>query len=126
MNVISTSSLRVQNLRCEYLPNPLGIDSKEPRLSWKLASDQRGATQSAYQIQVRDRQGDLLWDTEKVLSDQSLHIPYRGPALHSRQHCTWGVRVWDSNDHPSPWSEPGWWEMGLLHPTDWQAQWIEP
>ncbi len=125
MNAIPTSSLRVQDLRCEYQLNPLGIDSKEPGLSWQLASDQRGATQSAYQIQVRDRQGDL-WDSGKVLSDQSLHIPYHGPALRSRQLCTWRVRVWDSNDHPSAWSEPGWWEMGLLHATDWQAQWIEP
>jgi len=72
MNVISTSSLRVQDLRCEYLPNPLGIDSKEPRLSWKLASDQRGATQSAYQIQVRDRQGDLLWDTGDLCNGLTL------------------------------------------------------
>lgn len=125
MNEISTSSLRIQKLLCEYQLNPLGIDNKEPCLSWQLASDQRGAVQSAYQIQVRDRQGGL-WDTGKVLSDQSLHIPYRGAALHSRQRCTWQVRVWDQHDRPSAWSEPGWWEMGLLHTTDWQAQWIEP
>ena len=125
MNVASTSSLRVQDLCCEYQLNPLGIESKEPRLSWRLASDQRSAIQSAYQIQVSDRQGEL-WDTGKMFSDQSLHIPYRGPALRSRQRCTWRVRVWDSNDQPSAWSEPGWWEMGLLHATDWQAQWIEP
>jgi alpha-L-rhamnosidase len=125
MNVTPTSFLRVQDLRCDYRLNPLGIESKEPRLSWKLDSDLRGAIQSAYQVQVSDRQGDL-WDSGKVLSDQSLHIPYRGPALRSRQRCTWRVRVWDSADRPSAWSEPGWWEMGLLHVTAWQAQWIEP
>ena len=84
MNTISSSSLHVQDLRCEYQLNPLVIGIKEPRLSWKLASHQRGATQSAYQIQVSDGQGDL-WDSGKVLSDQSLHISYRGPALRSRQ-----------------------------------------
>ena len=26
------------DLRCEYLVNPLGIDSRVPRLSWKLES----------------------------------------------------------------------------------------
>jgi alpha-L-rhamnosidase len=26
----------VQNLRCEYLENPLGIDVAKPRLSWKI------------------------------------------------------------------------------------------
>jgi alpha-L-rhamnosidase len=125
MNVISTSSLRVRELRCDYQLNPLGIESKEPCLSWQLTSDQRGATQSAYQILVSDRQGEL-WDTGKVLSDQSLHIPYRGPALRSGQRCTWRVHVWDSNDQLSAWSEPGRWEMGLLQRADWQAQWIEP
>lgn len=125
MKALSTSSLRVQDLRCEYQRNPLGIDVKEPRLSWQLASDQRDAIQSAYQIQVSDNRGEL-WDSGKVLSDQSLHIPYRGPALRSRQRCTWRVRVWDGHDSPSAWSEPGWWEMALLQPTDWRAHWIEP
>jgi len=121
----STSSLRVQGLRCEYELNPLGIDVKEPRLSWTLASDQRGVLQSAYQLQVRDHQSEL-WDSGKIRSDQSLHLPYRGPELRSRQRYTWRVRVWDSDDRPSAWSEPGWWEMGLLDSTDWQACWIEP
>lgn len=125
MHVLSTSSLRIQDLRCEYQRNPLGIDVKEPRLSWQLASDQRNAVQLAYQIQVNDDQGEL-WDSGKILADQSLHIPYRGPALRSRQRCNWRVRVWDGYDRPSAWSESGWWEMGLLQPTDWQAHWIEP
>src|SRR5690349_5762782 len=125
MHNMVTSSLRVRNLRCDYQLNPLGIESKEPCLSWQLASDQRSAAQAAYQIQVRDGQEDL-WDSEKVFSDQSLHIPYRGPTLNSRQRCIWRVRVWDNNDRSSDWSESAWWEMGLLHATDWQAQWIEP
>jgi alpha-L-rhamnosidase len=126
MKTTSNASIRVQDLRCEYERNPLGIDVREPRLSWKLVSEQRGVVQSAYQIRVTDEQGSKLWDTGKVLSDQSLHVPYAGPALHSRQHCTWQVRVWDGQDQPSDWSEPAWWEMGLLHTTDWQARWIEP
>ena len=125
MSEISTLSLHVQDLRCEYQSAPLGIDVKEPRLSWKLVSDQRGMAQSAYQIQVRGEQREL-WDSGKVPSDQSLHVPYHGPALRSRQRYTWQVRVWDGHDCPSAWSESGWWEMGLLQPTDWQAHWIEP
>jgi alpha-L-rhamnosidase len=125
MNTPSTSSLRVQDLCCEYQLNPLGIDVKEPRLSWKLSSDRRGASQSAYQIQVSDGRGEL-WNSGKVLSHQSIHIPYRGPALRSRQRYTWRVRVWDEHDRPSAWSAAGWWEMGLLQATDWQALWIEP
>ena len=130
----SPTSARMQPdfLRCEYLNNPLGIDVPEPRLSWQVTSRQRGAVQAAYQIRVAESvdalttAGDLLWDTGKVLTDASIHQPYRGPALRSEQRCYWQVRVWDSDDLPSSWSEPAFWEMGLLNPSDWQAEWIQP
>lgn len=44
------SSLRPIRLRCEYLANPLGIDVREPRLSWALETEQNGQTQTAYRI----------------------------------------------------------------------------
>jgi alpha-L-rhamnosidase len=125
MNSRSTGPFLVQDLRCEYWDNPLGIDIVQPCLSWKLTSAQRGVVQSAYQIQVTDT-NDVLWETGKVLSDQSIHVPYGGSALRSGQRCTWRVRAWDGHEQPSAWSEPAWWEMGLLHPSDWQAHWIEP
>src|SRR2546427_247157 len=95
MKTASNSSIHVQDLRCEYERNPLGIDVREPRLGWKLVSDQRSTVQSAYQIRVTDEQGGKLWDTGKVLSYQSVQVPYRGPVLRSGQRCTWQVRVWD-------------------------------
>jgi alpha-L-rhamnosidase len=125
MNSRSTAPLLVQELRCEYQDNPPGIDVLQPRLSWKLGSAQRGVAQSAYQVRVTDT-SDVLWDTGKVFSGQSIHVPYGGPVLHSGQRCTWQVRVWDGHDRPSAWSEPAWWEMGLLHPSDWHAHWIAP
>ncbi len=118
------------NLRCEYLTDPLGIDVDQPRLSWVLASRRRGQMQRAYQILVasstetlRQDMGDL-WDTGKVESDQSVHVPYAGKPLNSRTRCYWKVRVWSGRDKPSAWSRPGKWEMGLLTPDAWQAQWI--
>ena len=126
MKTVAEPSVHVQDLRCEYERDPLGIDILQPRLSWKLSSQQRGVVQSAYHIRVTDEQGEVFWDTGKVLSEQSLHVPYAGPMLRSRQRSTWQVRVWDGQDQPSAWSESAWWEMGLLHATDWQASWIEP
>ena len=81
----------VTNLRCEYLNNPLGIDIVQPRLSWELIDDRRGARQSAYQIQVATDEAALhkgtanLWDTGKVVSDQSVHVVYSGKSLGSGQ-----------------------------------------
>lgn len=122
--------VQVDELRCEYLRNPLGIDSSNPRLSWQLKSEARGVSQTAYQILVArtpetlaDDKGDL-WDSGKVASDQSVHVPYNGALLESRQPCHWKVRVWTNGDTPSPWSAPGMWTMGLLSAEDWQGNWI--
>ena len=122
--------LTVSSLRCEYLPNPLAVDAARPRLSWVLSSSARGARQCAYQILVASSrqklaadQGDL-WDSGKVLSDESIQIEYGGKSLASGVDCFWKVRSWDAADKPSAWSEPARWTMGLLKPEDWQASWI--
>jgi len=116
--------LCVIDLRCEYRVNPLGIDVKRPRLSWKLQSQQRGQKQTAYQIRVADADRNSLWDTGKVDSNRSIHIEYAGRPLASRLRCYWKVRVWDKDGKPSPWSAAAWWETSLLEPDDWRARWI--
>lgn len=124
------SDVRIMDLRCEYLSNPLGVDTAQPRLSWKLESRWRGQRQTAYQILVagsekmlKDDRADL-WDSGKVASDQSIHVVYAGQPLASRTRCYWKVRVWDADGKTSPFSEVGTWDMGLLTPQDWKAQWI--
>lgn len=131
--VRAASTLHPFDLRCEYLNNPLGIDGTHPRLSWKLESldpTQRGLKQTAYEILVagsevglRDGHADL-WDSGRVDSDESLNLVYAGTALRSGQRCWWKVRVWDQDGHPSAWSSPATWSMGLLQADDWKAQWI--
>jgi len=125
-------SLQVRDPVCEYQINPVGIGVMRPRLSWKIVSDRRAALQSAYQIRCAggldalEAGRDLLWDTGKVDSDQSLHIRYAGPAMQSRRRVYWQVRVWDNDGRTSAWSAPAFWELGLLEPADWRARWIEP
>ena len=122
--------LQPVELKCEDRINPLGIDAAEPRLSWILVSNERGQSQSAFQILVASSEENLkrdfgdLWDTKKVASDQTINIRYRGKKLASGQFCFWKVRVWDKNGVKSPWSEPAKWSMGLLHKSDWKAKWI--
>ena len=126
------TALEVASLRTEYKENPLGIDTRKPRLSWQLQSSARGVAQSAYQVRVSRserslRAGrDLVWDSGRVASDESIHRPYDGPPLQSGQRYYWQVHVWDGAGRTSAWSAPAWWEMGLLEPADWKASWIEP
>ena len=84
---VAKSALSPVDLRCEYLKNPLGIDVSQPELSWRLESatpSSHSQSQTAYQVLVateqtvlRHDQGDL-WDSGKVLADQSLHVAYAG------------------------------------------------
>lgn len=131
--VAAGPSLRVDDLRCEYLVNPLGIDARAPRLSWKLQAvdpKARGLMQSAYQIVVATTEARLgedkgaTWDTGKVASDQSLHVPYNGKPLASHDVHWWKVRVWDGEGNPSDWSKPASWSMGILAPEEWTGRWI--
>lgn len=118
------------DLRCEMLTNPLGIDVPRPRLSWKLGSEEKDQKQCAYHILVASAPETLaqnqgnLWDSGKVLSSQSVWIPYKGLPLTSGMTCYWKVRVWDKNNRASEWSNPAFWTMGLLRPSDWKAVWI--
>ena len=126
----AAGSVTVETLRCEYLDNPLGIDTAQPRLSWVLESTERGQKQTAYQVLVASSEALLkantgdLWDTGTVTSDQTLQVVYAGKALRSCQRCYWKVRAWDNEGKVSRYSEPACWEMGLLSPQDWQGQWI--
>ena len=123
-------ALSAYGLRCEMRRDPLGIDVERPRLSWKLASSQRGQRQTGYRLLVAGSEaelrlgGDLLWDSGAVASDRTLHVEYQGPPLRSRQRCVWSVRVRDVRGRVSAWSEPASFEMGLLEPADWTARWI--
>lgn len=128
---LHAGDLKLQSLRCEYLENPLGIDTPAPRLNWQLDSKERGQRQTAYRILVASSpdllqkgQGDL-WDSGKVESDQSLHVRYAGKPLAPRQQCFWKVQVWDKDGKESAWSPDATWEIGLPDAADWQdAGWI--
>lgn len=116
----------VTDLRCEYKRNPLGIGEREPRLSWKLKSSERGARQTAYQVQVstdNDFQSALTWDTGKTASDQSVHIPYEGDLVQPRTRYYYRVKAWNAHDEASDWSETAYWETGIDR-SEWTAQWI--
>ncbi|GAB4454931.1 MAG: family 78 glycoside hydrolase catalytic domain [Armatimonadaceae bacterium] len=117
-------------LRCEYRVDPMPIDSPAPRLFWIVESREKNQKQTAYRILAASSKDRLsrntgdLWDTGKVASDETIQIPYNGKPLTSGQEVFWKVKVWDQNGKESPWSKPARWQMGLLQPSDWKAQWI--
>ena len=123
------AQIQVTNLLTEFLKCPVGIDSKQPRLSWQISDSERKSRQSAYEIRVAKDSpifsgNYLVWKSGKILSTESLHHVYAGEPLQSGEKYFWQVRVWDYICRPSMWSSVSSWQMGLLNPDDWKAKWI--
>ena len=122
-------ALSAVDLKAEYQTNPIGIDYA-PQLSWRIESTERGVMQSAYRILVAST-ADLLdsdtgdiWDSGKVASQQSSCISTEHISMSSRARYYWKVMTWRQDGKASAWSEPAFWEMGLLQQSDWQGGWI--
>ncbi len=114
-------------IRCKtnHLSDPLGIDST-PLLSWNLFGS--GSLQKAWRIRAAASRsaladGPLLYKSGWVEDASMINHPYT-PAIHSRQRVFWQVQIKDDRDECGPWSEPAWFECGLLSAADWQARWI--
>lgn len=111
--------MRAVHLQTEYLTEPLGLGTARHRFYWNCEG---GVTQTAWRITAR-RDGELLWDSGKVLSSRMTHVPYEGLPLHSRDRVAWSVTLWDEEGCEGETAE-SWFELGLLEPSDWTAQWI--
>ena len=126
----SISHVGVVELQVEYMENPVGIDVKRPRLSWRLLSEGRNQKQTAYQILVSTDSTLLisdsadLWNSGWVNSDEMNQIEYLGRTPISRETCYWKLRILDQDSAVSAWSKIANWSMGLLDSSDWKAQWI--
>jgi alpha-L-rhamnosidase len=114
----------------ENQKSPLALDVMIPRFSWKItANGKKNVKQTAYEIKVfagqqSDKSNPVLWNSGKVNSSQSLYVLYGGPALTSAKRYSWQVRIWDNQGKASSWTASFSWQMGLLSPSDWKAQWI--
>lgn len=127
------SSISPQNLRCEYLINPVGIDEVSPRLSWTLKPNdptQFGQRQTAYKIlvslsvqKIADDQGEV-WNSGWVSSNEMQFITYKGKELLSDRNYYWKVCVKDEKGKESGWSDIAHWSTGILKRAEWTAKWI--
>ncbi|MEV7098762.1 family 78 glycoside hydrolase catalytic domain [Amycolatopsis sp. NPDC051045] len=124
-----TETLTPYGLQTEQRHEPLGLGESRPRLSWRLASDRRGAAQSAYRITAAEHAADLddparlLWDSGRREGCDGVLVPWNGPVLRSATRYHWRVELWDDTGAAAGTAE-SWFETGLLHHDDWTAVWI--
>ena len=98
------------------------------RLSWQIVSDKRNTVQTAYEIVVRSAPGkdkQVVWNSGKVTSQQSVYVPYLGSELKPNHKYLWQVKIWDNHGKETSWSEAASWQTGFRNASDWKAKWIE-
>jgi alpha-L-rhamnosidase len=126
--------------RAELVPLDLRSDglggqpvaSSQPRLSWRVESEKRAQSQSAWQILVAGSaeilakdQGDL-WDSGKQAATRSPSAGYGGKRLEPGKVYHWKIRCWDAAGQPSAWSAAAVLEIAPVTPADWSgARWID-
>ncbi|HFI0700922.1 TPA: family 78 glycoside hydrolase catalytic domain [Streptococcus suis] len=88
--------MKLYDITVEYQTAPIGLAVSKPRFSWKIASDKDNTMQTSYQLRVVS-QGQLIWETEKIYTDQSVLVEYAGPKL--TNETTYQVRILVENNH---------------------------
>ena len=114
-------------LRCEHLENPLGIDNPNPRLSWRLDDDRKGAKQTAFRVDIgtdslKVAQGQGGMGTARAESGR-MSMTYAGSRLQPFTRYFWKVVVWDKDGRECP-SQVASFETGMMGMENWQGAWI--
>ncbi len=122
-SVSKRSNAKIYDLRINDLYAPMGIDSSNPVFSWKMASENIGARQTAYSVTVSDEQGSSVWETGWVQSDASIGIRYEGKRLEGATKYFVSVKIKDETGALLEASSC--FEMGLLGENPFkEAKWI--
>ncbi|WP_243065001.1 family 78 glycoside hydrolase catalytic domain [Humibacter sp. RRB41] len=95
--------------------------SAMPVLGWKIPQEQSLPGTSAFEVEVRDSSGQIVWRSGTVTSADTEIAIARELSAHSRYE--WRVRVAAHDGRWSPWADSSL-ETGPLVYADWQARWL--
>jgi len=107
---VSKKVSRPLGLSVEYIREPqdvLIVDLK-PEFAWEVPSDVN--YQSAYQIIVASSKENCtdinedVWNSNKVMSSQSINIEFNGKPLQKGKTYFWKVKIWDKKNNETSYS----------------------
>ena len=108
--------MKINNIRVEYLDNPIGIDITSPRVRWTLEDVKH---QTKFEI-IYSTNGN----ESKVISKETDEMFYDfEESFNSRDIVSFKVKVFDQNNNSIE-SEEHHFEIGLLNKSDWSSKWI--
>ena len=115
--------MRLSEVKCNSLKNPMGIDDRKPYFSWQIDTEQNQIYQTAYRVCLTDEKGQNVWDSQWVTDQTSTYITYGGKELESKTVYTYEVAV-KNNCGNILYSRGNTFETGILDQKEWTAQWI--
>jgi alpha-L-rhamnosidase len=117
-----------ENLNCEYLHNPIGIDAANPRFTWQMMDKRQGASWKAYQVIVGTDSSEVaggkgnMWESGKIKSSL-VPVIYQGQKLNPFTRYYWNVKIQDENGDWSHLSQISFFETGMMG-NNWKGDWI--
>lgn len=111
--------LEIQTITIENLQKNVTTDNPTPRISFILESDQNNVYCESYEISVTS-QGEEFWKSGKVMTRQSLYIPYGGKPLNPFSDYTVTVIAYAKGESARKQAQ---FSTGRLS-TPWRGQWI--
>lgn len=75
----------IVNLTCNGRANPIGLGGEGISFSWQIQSEEDDVYQRGCRIRVQDERGGPVWDSGPIDGSGTVHIPYRGAPLCSRE-----------------------------------------
>jgi alpha-L-rhamnosidase len=121
-------NLRLEDLRCEYLMNPIAVAAASPRFGWKIVSDSTDVLQTGYrgQVALDESFSAPVWDSGEVESGESVGVVYGGPPLMPRTRYYWRARIKAASagaGAESGWSDTAWFETAMRK-GEWKARFV--
>ncbi|MDE6528471.1 MAG: alpha-L-rhamnosidase N-terminal domain-containing protein, partial [Muribaculaceae bacterium] len=121
-----SAAVVVENQRCEYLVEPIGIDAQAPRLTWTVDAD--GPLPESFVVKVALsekglRSGKEVWRSPLVSGDSRRVVLDTEGVLAPHTRYVWQVEGTDGSgvNFTSPVAS---FETGKLGAADWSAKWI--
>lgn len=111
--------MKIINIKTEYLINPLGIDIKNPIITWNVSGDDI-KYQKAFEISYIINESN-----EKTVLKETSSTRYEFiEPIRSRDFISFRIRVQNQKGEWSAKSEVNYFSIGLLNKSDWKAKWI--
>jgi alpha-L-rhamnosidase len=111
------------SLRTNGRERPIGLD-QSPEFSWRVEADDHDVLFGTARVQLKDVDGETVWDSGETPTDGVPTIRYGGAGLPPRSEFTWRVQVSDADGKTSDWSEPATFETGIGDDGLSEARWI--